>query len=98
MATLTPLTPVARAPRPKKPVNESISTWRFGDRIAFVACWAAGLLLCLIAAAITTFMLVKGIQELNFKLITTHPQSGLKQSETGGFLDPIFTKHALTGS
>jgi phosphate transport system permease protein len=92
------LAPLPHASRAKaaRPVKESLSTWRWGDRIAVFACWAAGLLLCLIAASITIFMLVKGIQELNLKLVTSHPQSGLKQSETGGFLDPIIGTVLLT--
>ena len=42
-----PLRPL-RPPR-KRRVNESLRTWRWGDRIAFVLCWAAGLALCAIA-------------------------------------------------
>ncbi|MBA2517824.1 MAG: phosphate ABC transporter permease PstA [Solirubrobacterales bacterium] len=95
MATLSPLKPQTRA-KAAKPVKESISNWRVGDRIAFFACWSAGLLLCAIAASITIFMLVKGLQELNWELVTSHPQVGLKQSETGGFLDPIIGTVLLT--
>ncbi len=100
MATTTPPLAPLRAHRPAtkpaKPAQESLSTWRWGDRLAFFACWAAGGLLCLIAASITIFMLVKGIQELNLDLLTSHPQVGLKQSETGGFLDPIIGTVLLT--
>jgi phosphate transport system permease protein len=51
--------------------------------------WAAGILLCLVAGAIVTYMLFRGLQYLSFTLITSHPQVGLDQSKTGGFLDPI---------
>lgn len=95
LAPLTP--PPARRPtKRKRPVNESISTWRLGDRIGFYACWAAGLLLCSIAFAIVAFMLVKGLQELNLELVTTSPQLGLSQAERGGFLDPIIGTVLLT--
>lgn len=85
-----------RAPKPRKPVKESISTWRRGDRIAFLACWAAGLLLCVIAATIVGYMGIQGIRYLRLDLVTSSPQSGLKQSETGGFLDPIVGTVLLT--
>jgi len=97
---LPPLQPLRpeRTPEPKRrrPVNESVSTWRLGDRIGFYACWAAGLALCALAAAIIIFMLVKGLQELNLTLLTTSPEAGLEQSETGGFLDPIIGTVLLT--
>jgi len=51
--------------------------------------WGAGILLCLVAAAIVLYMLFRGIQYLDISLLTTHPQVGLDQSKTGGFLDPI---------
>jgi phosphate transport system permease protein len=34
-------------------------------------------------------MLFKGLQYVSLNLLTTHPQVGLDQSKTGGFLDPI---------
>jgi phosphate transport system permease protein len=84
-----------RAPRKRK-VNESISTWRWGDRIAYLACWACGLLLCAIAGSIVLFMFFKGITQLNWDLISSHPQPGLDQAKTGGFLDPILGTVLLT--
>ena len=98
-AALPPLpTPRRPGPAPKRrrPVNESIRSWRRVDQLGFLACWAAGLLLCLIAASIVGFMLVKGLQELNLTLLTTAPQAGLEQSQTGGFLDPIIGTVLLT--
>jgi phosphate transport system permease protein len=51
--------------------------------------WAAGILLCLVAAAIVVYMLVRGVQYLSVSLLASHPEVGLDQSKTGGFLDPI---------
>lgn len=90
-----PPVPLGRPPRRRRS-TESIATWRLGDRVAFVACWAAGLLLCLIAFAIVGFMLYKGLSELDLSLLTQAPQPGLDQSRTGGFLDPILGTLLLT--
>jgi phosphate transport system permease protein len=65
------------------------SGWRRTDRIFVGLCWAAGILLCLIAASLVLFMLIKGLQFLSVNLLTTHPVSDLDQSKTGGFLDPL---------
>jgi phosphate transport system permease protein len=66
--------------------NES---WGIGDRIGVGLAWAAGLLLCAIAAAIVLYMLVRGLQYLSLDEMFSHPQPGLDQSASGGFLDPI---------
>ena len=79
-----PLRPV-RPPR-KRRVNESLRTWRWGDRIAFVLCWASGLALCAIAGAIVLYMAVKGLQYLNLDLLTSRPQPSADQKASGGFL------------
>ena len=57
---------VAAPPRAPRRVakRESLASWRWGDRIAYVSCWAAGLALCLIAFGIVAFMAVKGVQYL----------------------------------
>jgi phosphate transport system permease protein len=65
------------------------SGWRRSDRFFVGACWATGILLCLIAGALVLFMLFKGLQFLNLDLLTTHPVADLDQSKTGGFLDPL---------
>ena len=106
MATTRPLPPVPPRTRPpgpppsppqrRRPAKESLSTWRWGDRVAYVCCWVAGGLLCLIAGTIVLYMLVKGLQELNLSLLTEHPQPGLDQSKSGGFLDPILGTVLLT--
>jgi phosphate transport system permease protein len=51
--------------------------------------WAAGILLCLLAAAIVLYMLFRGIQYLSVSLLATHPLPSLDQAKSGGFLDPI---------
>jgi phosphate transport system permease protein len=71
-------------------------SWSFGDKIGLASAWAAGILLCLIAAAIVLYMLVRGIQYLDPGLIFSHPQAGLDQSKSGGFLDPLQGTLALT--
>jgi phosphate transport system permease protein len=89
-----PLRPL-RPPR-KRRVNESLRTWRWGDRIAFVLCWASGLALCAIAGAIVLYMAIKGLQYLNLELLTARPQPSADQKASGGFLDPILGTVLLT--
>ena len=75
---------------------ESTASWRLGDRIALGLCWAAGLLLCLIAGAIVLYMAYKGLQYLKPDLLWTRPESSSDQSKTGGFLDPLIGTVLLT--
>lgn len=93
MAVAAPPRP---APLPARRKGESLRHYRWGDRVAFVACWTVGLGLCAIAAAIVVYMLIKGIQELNVDLVTSRPQVGSDQSKAGGFLDPIAGTLILT--
>jgi phosphate transport system permease protein len=51
--------------------------------------WAAGILLCALAAAIVLYMLFRGLQYLSFTLLASHPLPSLDQTKSGGFLDPI---------
>ena len=80
----------------KRPRRESLSTWRWGDRLAFVLCWAAGLALCAIAAAIVGYMAIKGLQYLKPSLLFHQPSGEVDQSQSGGFLDPILGTILLT--
>ena len=64
-------------------------SWSRGDKIGVAMAWAAGILLCVVAATIVIYMLFRGLQYLSFTLLTTHPEVDLDQSKTGGFLDPI---------
>ncbi len=63
--------------------------WPLRDRAMLALCWAAGLALIAIAAAIVAYMAFKGIQYLRPSLLFSHPQSDIDQSKSGGFLDPI---------
>jgi phosphate transport system permease protein len=76
--------------------GESLSTWRYGDRIAYAMCWFCGILLCVIAGAIVFYMGFRGVQYLNLPLLTHHPEPGLDQAKSGGFLDPILGTFLLT--
>jgi phosphate transport system permease protein len=50
----------------------------------------AGIALCVIAASIVLYMMIRGLQYLRPELLVTHPVADLDQSKTGGFMDPIF--------
>jgi phosphate transport system permease protein len=86
---------VAAVTRPA-PRGDRLRSWRWGQRLAFLACWACGLLLCAITAAIVIYMGVRGVQYLNLDMLTTRPQPGLAQSTTGGILDPVLGTVILT--
>jgi len=71
-------------------------SWRWGDRLALAAAWAAGISLCAIAAAIVLYMGYRGIQYLRPSLIFSRPQASLTQAGSGGFLDPLLGTMLLT--
>jgi phosphate transport system permease protein len=93
-------TPATSAPTQPLPVPAGGSSeeraWSIPDRIGVGLAWAAGIGLCLIAAAIVGYMLYRGIQYVSLHLIVTHPEVGLDQSKTGGFLDPMIGTVILT--
>jgi phosphate transport system permease protein len=64
-------------------------SWSIGDRIGLAMAWAAGILLCLIAAAIVLYMLFRGLQYLSVSDLFSHPEAGLGGGSNGGFLDAI---------
>lgn len=84
-----PVAPPPIVPRPAARHFPSESSWSLGDKIGVAMAWSAGILLCLLAGSIVLYMLYRGVQYLDLSLLTTHPQVGLDQSKTGGFLDPI---------
>jgi phosphate transport system permease protein len=86
----------AAAPPGRTGAVESAATWRRGDRIALGLCWAAGIALCVIAAAIVLFMAYKGLTYLKPSLLLERPLSDSDQSKSGGFLDPLLGTVALT--
>ena len=83
-------------PRVRTRAVESTSTWRRADRVALALCWTAGILLCVIAAAIVLYMLYKGIQTLRPALLVDRPAEGASQRDAGGFLDPLVGTVVLT--
>ncbi len=82
-----PFSPPATEKRRR--VNESLSTWRWSDRIGYAVAWAIGLGLCAVAFAIVGFMLFKGLSVLSLDLIFSSPQASADQRNSGGFMDPI---------
>jgi phosphate transport system permease protein len=87
--------PLLGAPRPA-PRGDRLRSWRWSHRLAFVTCWACGLLLCAVTGAIVVYMGVRGVQYLNLEMLTTRPTPGLAQSTTGGILDPVLGTVILT--
>jgi phosphate transport system permease protein len=70
--------------------------WPLRDRIWLGLCWAAGVSLCLVVAAILLFMLFKGLQFLRPSMLFSHPLPDLDQRKSGGFLDPLVGTLMLT--
>jgi phosphate transport system permease protein len=89
MASSPQLAASAARPPVRTRGRDSISSWPLTDRIGYVLCWAAGLLLCALAAVIVGVMLVKGISYLRPALLVEAPKPSTNQSGSGGFLDPI---------
>jgi len=87
---------MATTPSTRTQAVESTATWRRSDRVALALCWAAGIALCVIAAAIVLYMLYKGIQTLRPSLLVDRPADGASQREAGGFLDPLVGTVVLT--
>jgi phosphate transport system permease protein len=81
---------------PRRGRGSSLRTWRWSDRIVLIAAWGAGLLLCLITAAIVIYMGYRGIQYLRPSLIFSRPQVSSGQGGSGGFLDPLIGTALLT--
>ncbi|HEY2202004.1 MAG TPA: ABC transporter permease subunit [Solirubrobacteraceae bacterium] len=78
--------PVAGGSRRRR---DSISAWPLTDRIWYALCWAAGIGLCVVTAAIVLFMFVKGISYLRPEQFLNSPTGSTEQAQSGGFLDPI---------
>ncbi len=76
--------------------RSSPMSWRWGDRLVLVLAWLAGILLCVLAAAIVLYMGYRGIQYLRPDSIFSRPQLSTDQSGTGGFLDPLLGTLLLT--
>ncbi len=72
-----------------RPGRETTASWPLADRLAYLLCWAVGIGLCAITAAIVLLMLVKGISQLRLGLLLEPPSPSLHQSQSGGFSTPI---------
>jgi phosphate transport system permease protein len=85
------LAPEPAGPTIVRPPRHSTASWPLVDRACYWLCWAAGIGLCLIAAAIVLLMFVKGISYLRPSLLVESPVLAAPghQGQTGGFLDPI---------
>lgn len=66
-----------------------VGSWPLVDRLAYWLCWAIGIGLCAVTAAMVVFMLVKGVSYLSLHLLVTHPNAAPDQAHSGGILDPI---------
>lgn len=77
--------------------KDTSASWPLVDRLGLAACWAAGLLLCVTAAAILGLFAYKGITELRPSLLVERPTGDPDQSKAGGFFDPIIGTLLLTG-
>jgi phosphate transport system permease protein len=97
---LTLTRPPASAPPPGAVVTrtqrQGTSAWPLIDRVGYWLCWATGIALCLIAFGIVLFMFVKGLSHLKLGLLVHSPAAAVKQSESGGFSDPIIGTFILT--
>jgi len=94
-----PLSAEEPAENPQPPKRRPVkveSSWSIMDRIGLGLAWAAGVTLCVIAGAIVIYMAYKGLQYVNWEMITTAPEASLDQSASGGFLDPILGTLLLT--
>ncbi|HLM85880.1 MAG TPA: ABC transporter permease subunit [Solirubrobacteraceae bacterium] len=78
------------------PPRERTTSWPLVDRACYGLCWATGIGLCLIAAAILLLMLVEGISDLRLNLLFESPLPSLNQSQAGGFFDPIVGTFIVT--
>ncbi len=84
--------PPTRAPAPAsvaRPSRAGTAGWPLVDRLAYWMCWVTGIGLCLVAAAIVAFMLVRGLSYLRLGMFVQSPAPSLHQSQSGGFSDPI---------
>jgi phosphate transport system permease protein len=93
MAATQPIGPPSAVVRPER---ERISSWPLADRIFYCLCWASGIGLCLIAFGIVLYMFVKGIAYLSPSLLVTHPAASLRQTQNGGFSDPLIGTFVVT--
>ena len=92
MSVTVPQPPAPGAPGAGRRTSAagSSASWSLTDRLGLALAWFLGLLFCAITAAIVIFLLVQGIRYLSPSLLWTNPRVSYTQSESGGFLDPMF--------
>jgi phosphate transport system permease protein len=78
------------------PPRETTAPWPTVDRLAYGLCWVAGIGLCVVAVGIVLFMLIEGLSALRLNLFFESPAPSLRQSEAGGFLDPLIGTFIVT--
>ncbi len=83
-------------PKRRTSARDTSASWPPADRIGLAACWAAGLVLCLVAGVIVLFFAYKGLTELRPALLFERPTGDVDQSKAGGFSDPIVGTLLLT--
>lgn len=76
--------------------TRSGGSWSIGDRVGLGIAWVTGAFLCLVAFSVTIYLAFRGIQFINLDVITSRPEGGVEQGETGGFLDPMIGTVLLT--
>jgi phosphate transport system permease protein len=91
MSTFVPPAPQSGRGRRSSPMS-----WRWGDRLVLAAAWIAGIMLCVIAAAIVLYMGYRGLQYLRPSLIFSRPVVSGSEAHSGGFLDPLLGTMLLT--
>jgi len=96
MSAFAPHLQAGPEPSSKRGRRSSLWTWRWSDRLVLACAWAAGIGLCLLAAAIVIYMGYRGIEYLRPSLLFTRPAIGTSQSQTGGILDPLIGTALLT--
>lgn len=108
LSSLRGANPLRQLKRPQLPGRRSNepyvegdgAAWGAIDRIGVALCWVAGLMLCLIAAAIVIYLLIQGIKFVTIDAIGQHPLAGstteAAASTAGGYLDPILGTLILT--
>lgn len=96
MSVAAPAPVAPPAPPTRRKQGESLSHYRWSDKLAFFACWFVGIGLCAVAVAIVGYMLYRGLQNLSLSMLFTHPQASAGQSGSGGFLDPLLGTLLLT--
>lgn len=79
----------AAPPATAHPPRDGTSSWPLVDRIGYWLCWATGIGLCVIAAAIVLYMFAKGVSALKLSLFFESPLPTQNQAQAGGFLDPL---------